>query len=70
MTKTTMPKLIICGGGDEAKVGWRLAGGDGVEWTGTIAASDHAPCAKVLKRKTKGIKFDRDIIVSGEFMNR
>jgi hypothetical protein len=70
MTEMAMPKLIIGGGGDEAEVGWRLASKDGVEWTRTIAASDHAPCAKVLKRKTKGIKFDRDIIVSGEFMNR
>jgi hypothetical protein len=70
MTETTMPKLIIGGGGEEVEVGWRLAGGDGVEWTRTIAASDHAPCAKVLKRKTKRVKFDREIIISGEFTNR
>jgi hypothetical protein len=65
MTETTMPKLIIGGGGEEAEVGWRLAGRDGVEWTGTIAACDHVPCAKVLKRKTKWAKFDREIIISG-----
>jgi hypothetical protein len=70
MTEMTMPKLIIGGGGDDAEMGYRLAGGDGVEWTGTIAASDHAPCAKVRKRKTKRVKFDRDIIISGEFTNR
>jgi hypothetical protein len=68
MTETVMPKLIIGGGCDEAEV-WRLAGGDGVEWTETIVASDHAPCAKVLKRETKRVKFDRNIVISGELTN-
>jgi hypothetical protein len=54
MTEMAMPKLIIGGRCDEAEVWWQRVGGDGGEWSGTIAATNHALCAKVLNRKTKG----------------
>jgi hypothetical protein len=43
---------------------------EGVEVTRTIAPDDLALGAEVLHRETKGIKLDRNKIISGEFANR
>jgi ethanolamine utilization protein EutP (predicted NTPase) len=48
----------------------RRGGGDGVEWTGATAALDHVLGTKILNRKTKGVKFNRDEIIDSELTNR
>jgi hypothetical protein len=43
---------------------------EGVEVTGTIAPDDLVLGAEVLHRETKGIKLDRNKIISGKFANK
>jgi hypothetical protein len=43
---------------------------EGVEIIGTIASNNLVLGAEVLHRETKGIKLDRNKIISGEFVNR
>ena len=68
MTKTLMPQ-----GSRDSKEGvgssWRYSN-DGVEVAITIVAKNHAPRPEVLHRKTKGIKFYRAAVVTGELTNR
>ena len=44
--------------------------GYGVQVAITIAAKNHVPRPEVLHRKTKGIKFYRAAVVTGELTNR
>jgi hypothetical protein len=65
-----MPKLGGGGCCDESICGGWLMVGNGVERTRTTAALDHVPSAKILNRKTKGVKFDRDMIINCKLTNR
>ena len=68
MTQTTMPKV------DGGHHGCRRSGGrytmKTVEFTGAIKVGDLGLGLVILHRQAKGIKFDRNIIVSGESTDR
>lgn len=51
-----------CGG---AGGGWY-----GVEVARAIAAKHHAPTRDILNRKTRGVKFNRTIVVTSKLMHR
>jgi hypothetical protein len=65
-----MPKLMGGGRRDESMWSGRLVGGDSVEGPGATAALDHVPCAKILNRKTKRVKFNRKKIVYSKLTNK
>jgi hypothetical protein len=64
-----MPKLVGGGRRDESMWSGWLVGGDGVEGAGATAALDHVPCVKILYRKTKRVKFNRNKIVDSKLTN-
>jgi hypothetical protein len=64
MTESSMPN-----GGGDGKCGERRGGSGGgkrVEVTGTIAAKHHASTRNILNRETKGVKFNRTVIVTSK----
>jgi hypothetical protein len=68
VTKTLVPQRRRCC--KKSLGGARSGGGYGVEVTSTIAAKNHALRPEVLHRETKGIKFYRTTVVTGELTNR
>ena len=66
MTKATMPKGGGRRGSGEGGSGAGWCREERVEVTRAIAPSDHAPCLKVLHRKSKWVKLNRTIIISSE----
>jgi hypothetical protein len=66
MSKAAMPKRS--GGEDGVGFGmcWLVKR---IKWPGAIAAKNHDPGWKSLHRKTKRIKFNGTIVVSGKLPN-
>ena len=64
-TKSTMPK---CGRGCGSSNS--LDTTEGAQLAGSIAPDNHALCAQILHRKTKGVKLNGTIIVWPETINR
>ena len=54
VSKTAMPKLGGCGGGNESLSLWGTA--EGVEWTEAIASKNHVLRKKILHGETKGVQ--------------
>ena len=64
VTKTTVPQG---GGRDNSGEGWNTGRWEErVEVTHAIASGDHAPCLKVLHRKSKMTELYRTIVISSE----
>jgi hypothetical protein len=64
MTEASMPN-----GGGDGESGERRSGSGGgkhVEVAGTIAAKHHATTRNILNRETKGVKFNRTVIVTSK----
>src|SRR6266540_3202310 len=66
VTKATMPDCGRRGDGEGCRRRWM----EGVEVATAIAPDDFSTSAKILYRKTKGIKLNRTIIVKCELTDR
>jgi hypothetical protein len=69
MTKTGMPKVDASGEGGRTRGG----SGGGVHWVeliGAITVVENHPSTGVLHRKTNGVKFNSDRILTSKTTNR
>jgi hypothetical protein len=67
--RSRMTEASIPNGGGDGECGQRRGGSGGgkrVEVAGTIAAKHHAATRNILNRETKGVKFNRTVIVTSK----
>ena len=69
VSETSMPKIRVAGGVETVVVGETGARAKGVEVAGAVTSEQNPAGTQILDTKTKGVKFNGNIIVASKSTN-